>query len=319
MHLYTGRDPLHVNPVLVQLLKALGPGPAPVLRIGGDSTDSTWWPMRGVIPPGGISYALTKGWLRTTRALAARSRRQTDHRHQSGRRPAGAGRGRGAGDPARESGASTSKRSRSATSPISTACFPGTGTAAAGSCSRAPAGYDLQRLHQAISRAGARRCRRHPLAGPAFAGLGWLGGLEQFIYRGAAAGRLGHLPPLSPARLRHRSELALVRVDSATCSPTAPRSAWPASCAIHTSRPPTRTGCPFRLDELNSASCAGRGVSDTFASALWVLDTLFNLAAGRRGRGQPPHAARSRLRAVHVHASAAAPGTGSSTPSTTGC
>ena len=31
---------------------------------------------------------------------------------------------------------------------------------------------------------------------------------------------------------------------------------------------------------MNSASCSGKqGVSDTFASALWVLDTLFNLAA----------------------------------------
>jgi hypothetical protein len=36
---------------------------------------------------------------------------------------------------------------------------------------------------------------------------------------------------------------------------------------------------PFRLDELNSVACAGRfGVSNTFASALWALDTLFNLA-----------------------------------------
>ena len=32
--------------------------------------------------------------------------------------------------------------------------------------------------------------------------------------------------------------------------------------------------------ELNSVSCGGaRGVSDTFASALWILDTLFNMAA----------------------------------------
>ena len=38
-------------------------------------------------------------------------------------------------------------------------------------------------------------------------------------------------------------------------------------------------GIPLRADELNSVSCGGaRGVSDTFASALWVLDTLFNLA-----------------------------------------
>jgi hypothetical protein len=39
-------------------------------------------------------------------------------------------------------------------------------------------------------------------------------------------------------------------------------------------------GVPFRLDELNSASCEGRaGVSNTFASALWAVDTLFNLAS----------------------------------------
>ena len=39
-------------------------------------------------------------------------------------------------------------------------------------------------------------------------------------------------------------------------------------------------GLPVRADELNSVSCGGaRGVSDTFASALWVLDTLFNMAA----------------------------------------
>ncbi len=37
---------------------------------------------------------------------------------------------------------------------------------------------------------------------------------------------------------------------------------------------------PFRPDELNSVSCGGaRGVSDTFTSALWIVDTLFNLAA----------------------------------------
>jgi hypothetical protein len=39
-------------------------------------------------------------------------------------------------------------------------------------------------------------------------------------------------------------------------------------------------GIQFRVDELNSVSCRGkRGVSDTFASALWMLDTLFNLAS----------------------------------------
>ncbi len=36
---------------------------------------------------------------------------------------------------------------------------------------------------------------------------------------------------------------------------------------------------PLRVDEMNGISCGGtRGVSDTFASALWVLDALFEMA-----------------------------------------
>lgn len=39
-------------------------------------------------------------------------------------------------------------------------------------------------------------------------------------------------------------------------------------------------GAQIRVDELNSVACRGQpGVSDTFGSALWVLDALFNLAA----------------------------------------
>ncbi len=35
----------------------------------------------------------------------------------------------------------------------------------------------------------------------------------------------------------------------------------------------------MRLDEINAVSCGGqRGVSDTFASSLWALNTLFSLA-----------------------------------------
>jgi hypothetical protein len=38
-------------------------------------------------------------------------------------------------------------------------------------------------------------------------------------------------------------------------------------------------GLRFRIGEMNSAACEGRaGVSDTFASALWMLDTLFSFA-----------------------------------------
>ena len=67
---YAGKDPRAVDPVLVQLVRNLAPGQAPVLRIGGDSTDWTWWPVAGLSRPGGVSYTLTRRWLAVTRALS---------------------------------------------------------------------------------------------------------------------------------------------------------------------------------------------------------------------------------------------------------
>lgn len=59
-----------------------------------------------------------------------------------------------------------------------------------------------------------------------------------------------------------------------------------------------RAGLPFRLTEVNSVTCGGvRGVSDTFATALWAPDTLFELLrVGVDGvnvhvRTDPPNAA----------------------------
>src|ERR1700733_923419 len=67
---YAGRDAHAINPVLVQLIRNLTPGQRPVLRIGGDTTDWTWWPVPGVSKPGGIRYALTPNFARVTSALA---------------------------------------------------------------------------------------------------------------------------------------------------------------------------------------------------------------------------------------------------------
>ena len=40
-----------------------------------------------------------------------------------------------------------------------------------------------------------------------------------------------------------------------------------------------RNGAAYRIDEMGSVTCNGRrGVSDTFATALWVMDALFTMA-----------------------------------------
>ena len=71
----------------------------------------------------------------------------------------------------------------------------------------------------------------------------------------------------------------VLRRRSRTCSTTSPPTGLAQQVAPYVATAHA-AALPFRLDELNSVSCSGaRGVSDTFASALWVLDTLFNLAA----------------------------------------
>jgi hypothetical protein len=67
---YAGTDPNALDPVFVQLVRNLVPGQAPVLRIGGDSTDRTWWPTPGIMQLPGLTFSITKRWLAVTRALS---------------------------------------------------------------------------------------------------------------------------------------------------------------------------------------------------------------------------------------------------------
>ena len=67
LHFYTGRNPKRINPVFVALVRNLAAnGQTPIVRIGGESTDATWWPIRRERAPQGISYSLGTRWLRGT-------------------------------------------------------------------------------------------------------------------------------------------------------------------------------------------------------------------------------------------------------------
>lgn len=48
---YAGSSASAVDPVFVQLIRNLTPGYAPVLRIGGVTTDNSWWPAPGLRSP----------------------------------------------------------------------------------------------------------------------------------------------------------------------------------------------------------------------------------------------------------------------------
>ena len=60
-----------VDPVLVHLIRNLDPVGRPVIRIGGESADRTWWPVPRMKRPPGLRYNLTPKWVRSARALDA--------------------------------------------------------------------------------------------------------------------------------------------------------------------------------------------------------------------------------------------------------
>ena len=81
------------DPVLAQLIRNLAPGQTPIVRIGGDSTDWTWWPARGLPPPPGGQLPPVSD-VDLTRACPRQfDRRPSDPWHQPRvRQPASRGR-----------------------------------------------------------------------------------------------------------------------------------------------------------------------------------------------------------------------------------
>lgn len=67
---WMGPDPARPNPVLVQLIRNLDLTGRPMIRIGGLSTDRSWWPVPGMAQPRGVTYTLGPGWARSVAGLA---------------------------------------------------------------------------------------------------------------------------------------------------------------------------------------------------------------------------------------------------------
>jgi hypothetical protein len=275
MHQYTGRDPLAINPVLLSLLRGLAPGQSPVIRIGGDSTDDTWWPIPGMIPQGGIYYRLTKGWLRTTQALAA----DLNAKLILGINLA-AGRSAIAAAEGRAFIAGIGRRYISAleigNEPDLYSVFPWYRDRRGRLFRRRSRSYDLAAYTRQFTQ-WAHVLGNIALAGPAASGPGWMHGLNSFI---KAEPRLRlityHRYPLractNDATDPTFASIPNLLADSSSAGLATPLSPFVKVAAAH--------GLPLRIAEMNSASCEGAaGVSDSFASALWALDTMFNFAA----------------------------------------
>jgi Glycosyl hydrolase family 79 C-terminal beta domain len=277
LHQYTGRDPKAVNPVLVRLVRGLAPRQTPVLRIGGNSSDTTWWPQRGLIPPGGVNYRLSDGWVKTTKALASALRAKLIMGvNLAGGRPAVAV------AEARALLGGIGRRYIQAleigNEPDLYSVFPWYRDRRGRLFYARDHNYGLGDYIDQFTRWRTALGQSTPVAGPAFAELNWLSGLSTFINAEPGLKMLTiHRYPLHGCfndRTSPGYASAANLLDDRSASGLA------AAIAPYVSQTHGQ-GVQLRLDEMNSASyasCLGRkGPSATFASALWVLDTLFNL------------------------------------------
>jgi hypothetical protein len=139
-----------------------------------------------------------------------------------------------------------------------------------------PAFIDEFSTFRAAASAGMAAGSLPPFAGPAFANHAFMAGLDQFL---AAEPGLGlvtfHRYPLRGcfAAPTSPSYASIPNLLSDYSTNQLAQAVAPYVAMAHAQ------GLQFRIDEMNSVACSGRrGVSDTFASALWVLDTLFEMA-----------------------------------------
>ena len=270
---YAGINALAPDPVFVQLVRNLAPGQAPVLRIGGDSSDRTWWPTPGLTRPPGVKFSITDRWISVTRGLAsALGARLILGLNLEADRPRLAASEatallKGIGSPrvgAFELG----------NEPDLYGSFPWYRTPTGRHETGRPRTYDLSGLIGDFTRFAAVLPER-TLAGPSLGTPGWIRRLGRFL---DAVPRLGlvtlHRYPLQVCYTPRRSPRypTIARLLSPSSSIGLADSFAPYTAAARA------RGLFLRVDELNSVSCgADPAVSDTFASALWVLETLFEM------------------------------------------
>ena len=268
-------DPTRLNPLFLRLVANLTPGQQPVLRIGGDSSDWVYWPARGVKKPRGIRYTLTPAWMQTTRAVTRALHARLI-----------LGLNLEANNPRLMAAEVRAFRAHLGATPIDAFEIGNEPEiyGAIGWYRNARGKMVHSRRHSyrfpSYVREFSRFSRVVPagatLAGPASGGAKWWAETENFL-RSEPRARLVtlHLYPLhrcyvpnqSPAKpsIAHLLALSSSTGLAAEIAPYVPDA--------------HKAGARLRVDELNSVACGGSPrVSDRFASALWMLSTLLELA-----------------------------------------
>ena len=267
---YAGTNPAAINPAFVQLIRNLSPGQAPDLRIGGDTTDRTWWPVPGTPTPAGVNNALTPGWIAVTKALAA----ATGARLTLGINLEADS----ATVAAAEADQLVAGLGRNQIETLELGNEPelyGTFTWGRSGKPGRPHDYDFAAFTKDFARI-ARALPNLPLAGPASGAPRWFKDVDQFL----AADRDVKLTTLHRYPLQlcyvHADEPNYPTISNLMSSRSSLGLADGVAAAVRASH---ARHTPVRIDEMNTIGCGSdRAVGESFASALWALDAVFDMA-----------------------------------------
>jgi len=267
---YAGQDPLAIDPVFEQLIRNLAPGQSPVLRIGGDSTDWTWYPVANMRRPPWVRYTLNPHWIAVTRALAValNARLIFGVNLEANSSSVAAAEANALIDGV---GRQSIEALEIGNEPELYGSFNWYHTAAGRAVTGRAPSYDFSAFTHDFSSV-ARSLPQIPLAGPAVGSSTWNTQLRQFLSTERRVGLVTlHRYPLK--RCESTTHVTVAQLLDQSSSIGLAAGVAPYVAIAHADHH------PLRIDEMNSISCGGElGVSDTFASALWSLDALFAMA-----------------------------------------
>jgi hypothetical protein len=264
---YAGTNPGALDQPFLQLLRNLSPGGRGVLRIGGDSTDWSWWPMPHTAPPGGVRFALGPNWSAVARgvATAVGAKLMLGINFEADNRALAAYE---AGQLLNHVGRSTVTALELGNEPELYPSFPWFKTAAGHHVYGRPRSYGPSTLVGDWGNIARGLPRGVTIAGPSAGSPRYLDALGSFE---AGEPRLGmatvHAYPLKHCGKTHfdRPQDFFTRASLQGLAEMI--GGWVATSRHHR--------LPLRVDEMNSISCGGqKGLSQALAPALWALDVL---------------------------------------------
>ena len=267
---FTGTNPKALDPAFLRLLGAIAPGQRPVLRIGGDSTDWSWFPVAGQRKPPGVTYTITQRWLAVARAAAQalNGKLVVGVNLEAGNRAIAAGEARAM---LHGIGARYIDAMEIGNEPELYHHFPWYHTSAGVPVKGRSNAYS-EPTYFAQFKSFARALPRVPVAGPVFGFGTWLDHLGDFLN----AAPFTSLVTIHAYPLQHCTPSHLITIPEVLSKASSQGFVATVTPYVRVAQAHHK---PIRIDEVNAISCGGTaGVSDSFGSALWMVNTLFGLA-----------------------------------------